>query len=98
MEHQKQDLPRIDSDLFVGIYMYGMVYSLYTPRKSANDWSPHIVPSFKYFKRCLVGAFSLKCKQNKSLTEVIMAENIPMYPGIRCLTLPPVTKTPNTSC
>ena len=43
MEHQKQDLPRIDSDLFVGIYMYGMVYSLYTPRKSANDWSPHIV-------------------------------------------------------
>ena len=67
MEHQKQDLPRIDRDLFVGIYMYGMVYSLYTPRKSANDWSPHIVKfgtaayckvlSFKHFKRCLVALF-----------------------------------------
>jgi len=77
-----------------------MVYNLYTSRKSANDWSPHIVKfgpvtyckvaSFKHFKRCLVGAFSLKCKQTKSLTEVIMAENIPKYPDIGCLTLPPV--------
>ena len=74
-----------------------MVYSLYTPRKRSNDWSPHIVkfgsaayckvPYFIHFKRCLVGAFSLKCKQNKSLTEVIMAEK---YPDNGCLTLPPV--------
>ena len=85
MEQQKQNLPRIDSDWFVGFYTYVLVYSLYTPRKSANDWSPNIVkfepvayckvPSFKHFKRCLVGAFSLKCKQTKILTEVIMAEN-----------------------
>ena len=77
-----------------------MVYSLYTPRKSANDWSPRIVKSgpaayckfllFKHFKRCLVCAFSLKCKQTKSLTKVIMAENIPKYPDIGCLTLPPL--------
>jgi len=44
MENQKQDLSTIDSDWFVRIYTYGMVYSLYTPpRKSTNDWSPHIV-------------------------------------------------------
>jgi len=91
---------RIDSDWFVWIYTYRMVYSLYTPRKSANDWSPRIVKSgpaayckfllFKHFKRCLVCAFSLKCKQTKSLTKVIMAENIPKYPDIGCLTLPPL--------
>jgi len=44
----------------------------------------------------LGGAFSLKCKQTKSLTEVIMEENIPKYPDIRCLTLPPVDD--DTSC
>ena len=54
--------------------LYGMVYSLYTPMKCANDWSPHIVnfgwprivKLFKYFKRCFVGAFSLKCKHTKT--------------------------------
>ena len=72
-----------------------MLYSLYTSRKSVcivkfGPVAYFKVPSFKHFKRCLVGAFSLKCKHTKSLTGVLMAENIPKYPDIGSLALPPV--------
>ena len=59
MDHQ--DFPRIDSDWFVGIYTYGMVNSLNTPRKSAgrqqNRANPDVQTVSDYYKVTLYTVF-----------------------------------------